>query len=80
MTITLSDPTVQIVRERLASGLYENEEAVLHEAVRQMNDKDYQSKMETLHGTLAEGVRQYHAGIKADFSIENYVAELEAEQ
>ena len=80
MNLNLPSEAIQLVRDRVVNGQFADESAVVYEAIRQMDERAYESKLQTLREALAEGVRQVHAGEVEEFSLDKLIAELNAEQ
>ena len=80
LNLTLPDDAIKFVRDRIGIGQFADESEVVYEAIRQMDDKAYQAKLQDLREALAEGVRQVHAGEVEEFSLQELIAELNAKQ
>ena len=65
MHVSLTPELEKIVKDKVASGLYNNASEVIREALRFMQineDLVYQMKLETLRRVLADGERDLEAG------------------
>lgn len=77
MHVSLTPELEELVKEKVASGLYSNASAVIREALRLMHQQDavYKLKLERLRELLIEGEQS------GDFagSMEDLFAEVERE-
>lgn len=82
MHISLTDELEQAVRDKVASGLYNNASEVVREALRLMvrNDELEQLKLERLREALAIGAEQAERGEFVDQTISEIVAEAKREK
>jgi antitoxin ParD1/3/4 len=65
MHVSLTPELEKIVKDKVASGLYNNASEVIREALRFMQTNEdlvYQMKLETLRRALADGERDLAAG------------------
>ena len=65
MHISLTPELEEIVKRKVATGLYNNASEVIREALRFMQTNEglvYQMKLESIRRTLAEGERDLEAG------------------
>jgi antitoxin ParD1/3/4 len=65
MHISLTPELEEIVKQKVATGLYNNASEVIREALRFMQTNEdlvYQMKLESLRRTIAEGERDLEAG------------------
>ncbi len=82
MHISLTNELEQIVRERVASGLYNNASEVVREALRQMvrNDELEHLKLERLRDAIAIGAEQAERGEFVEQTVSEIVAEAKREK
>ncbi|MDP6563581.1 MAG: type II toxin-antitoxin system ParD family antitoxin [Alphaproteobacteria bacterium] len=78
MHVSLTPKLEELVRHKVASGLYNNASEVVREALRLMAEQDqvYQLKLERLRGALAEGEA---SGAATEFDFDAFMAELDDE-
>lgn len=65
MNVSLTPELIQIVQQKVESGLYSNASEVVREAIRQLDMADahrYEMKLEMLKRELEPGLRQVRAG------------------
>ena len=80
MNVSLTPRLEAIVREKVASGLYNNASEVVREAIRQMDARDQQ--LNRLRAALAEGIADVEQGntmIWTETSLAEIIAEADAE-
>jgi len=77
MHVSLTPELEELVKEKVASGLYNNASEVIREALRLMHQQDavYKLKLERLRKLLIEGEQ---SGV-SEKSIDDLIAEVEAE-
>ncbi len=80
MHISLTPELEKIVKEKVASGLYNNASEVVREALRFMKTNEeliYQLKLDALRTKLAQGERDIEAGHYTELGPENLGAFLQ---
>jgi antitoxin ParD1/3/4 len=77
MHVSLTPQLEELVKEKVASGLYNNASEVIRETLRLMHQQDavYKLKLERLRELLIEGEQ---SGV-SEKSIDDLIAEVEAE-
>lgn len=80
--ISLTSELEQIVREKVASGFYNNASEVVREALRQMvkNDELERLKLERLREAVAIGAEQAERGEFVDQTVSEIAAEAKRER
>ena len=82
MHISLTAELEQIVRQKVASGLYNNASEVVREALRQMakNEELERLKLDRLREAVRVGAEQAERGQFVSQSVEEVVAEVKREK
>ena len=82
MHISLTDELEQIVRQKVASGLYNNASEVIREALRQMakHEELERLKLDRLREAVCVGAEQAERGQFVSQSVEEVVAEAKREK
>lgn len=73
MNVSLTPALIQIIQDKVASGLYGNASEVIREAIRQMDEYKelaHAAKLARLKEVLAPGLADIEAGRFADYSLE----------
>ncbi len=68
ITLTLPNEMIGRLREQVAQGVYPSENDAVSEAIRQMEQREYQYKMQFLREELAVGLAQLERGEGIDFT------------
>lgn len=79
MNVSLTTELMQIVQNKVQSGLYNNASEVIREAIRQLDTNAqllHELKLAHLRQALEPGMRQARAGDFADYSIHALLADL----
>lgn len=78
MDVTLPPKLEELVRKKVASGLYDDASEVIRDALRLMaaQDEAYQARLDRLRTALEAGER---SGFAEDFSMDRLQAELDKE-
>ncbi len=78
MLVSLTPKLEELIRRKMASGLYGDESEVVREALPllQARDEAEQGRLEELRKALTEGEA---SGIAADFSMDDLTVELDEE-
>ena len=81
MNVSLTPALIQLVQDKVASGLYGNASEVIREAIRQMDEYKelaYEAKLTRLKEALAPGLADVEAGRFADYSLAKLKKKLNA--
>lgn len=81
MHVSLTDTLEAYVREKVASGLYNNASEVIREALRLKiaTEETEEARRQKLLDAIDLGWQQAERGEFADYSLEKVLAELDAE-
>ena len=81
MHVSLTEKLDQYVREKIASGLYNNASEVVREALREkiLSEQRQQAELEALHAEIDIGWQQAERGDFADFDAGRIGRTLDAE-
>ena len=80
MHVSLTDRLEDYIREKVASGLYNNASEVVREALRQKIEAEmtYEERVERLRAEIEIGWQQMERGETVAYSREDALAELKA--
>ncbi len=79
LTLNLPEEAIRTVREQVDSGLFADENAFIYEAIRQVDVREYESKLQKLKAIIAEGDEQIRNGDCGSYSLEDLNRDMEAE-
>ncbi len=68
ISLTLPAETIERLRDQVARGVFPSEHHAVHEAVRQMDERDYQEKLLVLREELLIGLAQIERGEAVEFT------------
>ncbi len=80
MNVSMPSELIKMVEGKVASGLYNDANEVVCDAVRQLDlhaELIYQMKLDRLKAALADGIEQAQRGEYAEYSLESLIAELD---
>jgi antitoxin ParD1/3/4 len=78
MHVSLTDRLDEYVREKVASGLYNNASEVIREALRQQIAQEESTRLQNLRDTIAPAWEAADRGELSDYSLESTLARLKA--
>jgi antitoxin ParD1/3/4 len=79
MNLSLTPALEQYVRDRAATGDYNNASEVVREAIRLLKEKDEQRqlKLKRLREALQIGIDEAEAGVFADYSLDTFLQDMD---
>lgn len=83
MNVSLTPELMQIVQQKVESGLYNNASEVIREAIRQLDMNAallYELKLAHLRDVLSKGVGEAQKGEMEECSLASIIHELNAER
>jgi antitoxin ParD1/3/4 len=78
MHVSLTDRLDEYVREKVASGLYNNASEVIREALRQQIAQEESTRLQNLRDAIAPAWDAADRGELNDYSLESTLARLKA--
>jgi antitoxin ParD1/3/4 len=79
MNLSLTPSLEQYIRDRAATGDYNNASEVVREAIRLLKEKDErrQLKLKQLREALQVGIDEAEAGVFADYSLDTFLQDMD---
>jgi antitoxin ParD1/3/4 len=79
MNLSLTPSLEQYIRNRAATGDYNNASEVVREAIRLLKEKDKQRqlKLKQLCEALQVGIDEAEAGVFADYSLDTFLQDID---
>jgi len=79
MNVSLTPSLEQYIRDRAATGDYNNASEVVREAIRLLKEKDEQRqlKISKLKESLKTGITDAESGVFADYALDTFLQDMD---